>query len=381
MAKKKNLLPENPFIYQGYVSPDYFCDRTEETEELMSNLRNGRNTTLISPRRIGKTGLIRNAFYRLKETEKEAICIYIDIFATKNQHDFVQLLGTAIAQHVMSYQQKAFNRLLEFFGSWRPVISADPLTGMPTVSVSIEPSQSVITLKSIFDFLGQSHQKVYIAIDEFQQIMFYPDQGLEAQLRSYIQFTPNVRFVFSGSKQHLMAQMFQSPDRPFYQSTASMGLAPLHEEIYYDFARRFFEARHGGSLSQEVFSSVYQQFGGITQNMQQVLNRLYETEKKVDSLQQSAEAIHHIVNRNSMQYETLIGFLTDNQLSLLKAIAKQDVVTSPQANDFIKQYDLPSASSVKTALTLLLDKDLVCRDAACYRVYDRFLNLWLKRLV
>ena len=380
MAKKNDLKPENPFIYQGYVSPEYFCDRTVETEELIANLRNGRNTTLISPRRIGKTGLILNAFYRIREADKDAICIYIDIFATKNQHDFVQQFGTAIAQHVMSNQQKAFKRLLEFFGSWRPVFSADPLTGMPTVSVSIEPSQSVMTLKSIFDFLNQSRQKVYIAIDEFQQITSYPEQGLEAQLRSYIQFAPNVHFIFSGSKQHLMAQMFQSPDRPFYQSTASMGLVPLHEEIYCDFACRFFEAKRG-SISHEVFSTIYQRFSGITQNIQQILNRLYEVERHVDSEQQVNEAIRHIVNRNSMQYETLIGFLTDNQLSLLKAIAKRDCVESPQANDFIKQYDLPSASSVKTALTTLLDKDIVYRDAKGYWVYDRFFDLWLKQLV
>ena len=379
MAKKNEQKPGNPFIYKGYVSPEYFCDRTEETEEMIANMRNGRNTTLISPRRIGKTGLIQNTFYHLKRADKNAVCIYIDIFATKNQHDFVELFGTAIAQHVLSYQQNALKRLLEFFGSWRPVFSADPLTGMPTVSVSIEPSQSVITLKSIFDFLNQSRHRVFIAIDEFQQITYYPEQGLEAQLRSYIQFSPNVNFIFSGSKQHLMAQMFQSPDRPFYQSTASMGLYPLHEEIYYDFAKRFFEAKRG-SFSREVFSSIYQRFDGITQNLQQILNRLYEVERHVDNVCQVNEAILHIVNRNSIQYEALVGFLTDNQLSLLKAIAKRDRVVSPQSNDFIKQFDLPSASSVKTALTVLLDKDLVYRDTTGYWVYDRFFDLWLKQL-
>lgn len=380
MAKKNGQKTDNPFIYKGYVSPEYFCDRTEETEEMIANMRNGRNTTLISPRRIGKTGLIQNTFYHLRKVDKDAVCIYIDIFATKNQHDFVELFGTAIAQHVLSYQQKALKRLLEFFGSWRPVFSADPLTGMPTVSVSIEPSQSVITLKSIFDFLNQSRHRVYIAIDEFQQITNYPEQGLEAQLRSYIQFSPNVNFIFSGSKQHLMAQMFQSPDRPFYQSTASMGLYPLHEEIYYDFAKRFFEAKRG-SFSREVFSSIYQRFDGITQNLQQILNRLYEVERHVDNVCQVNEAILHIVNRNSIQYEALVGFLTDNQLSLLKAIAKRDRVVSPQSNDFIKQFDLPSASSVKTALTVLLDKDLVYRDTTGYWIYDRFFDLWLKQLV
>ena len=380
MAKKKVEKIKNPFIYQGYVSPYYFCDRTEETEELIENLQNGRNTTLISPRRIGKTGLIRNAFYHIKEADKDAVCIYIDIFATKNQHDFVQTLGTAIAQHVLSYQQKAIKRLLEFFGSWRPVFSADPLTGVPTISVSIEPSQSAMSLKSIFEFLNQSRNSVYIAIDEFQQITYYPEQGLEALLRSYIQFAPNVHFIFSGSKQHLMAQMFQSPDRPFYQSTASMGLLPLHEEIYYDFACRFFEAKRG-SISREVFTSIYQRFNGITQNLQQILNRLYEVERHVENERQVNEAILHIINRNSMQYEALVGFLTNNQMSLLKAIAKRDRIESPQASEFIKQYDLSGASSVKTALTVLLDKDLVYRDTTGYWVYDRFFDLWLKQQV
>ncbi len=378
MAKKNIIELQNPFICAGYVSPRYFCDRTEETEELIANMKNGRNTTLISPRRIGKTGLIKNAFYQLKREDKDAVCIYLDIFPTKNQHDFVQLLGTAIAQHVLSVEQKAMKKLLEFFGSWRPLFTADPVTGAPSVSVSIEPTQSEMTLKAIFNYLNQSKHPVYIAIDESQQITYYPETGTEALLRSYIQFAPNVHFIFSGSKLRLMAQMFNSPERPFYQSTASMGLNPLHEEIYYDFARRFFEGKKG-NLTQSAFHYIYQRFDGITWNVQQILNRLFETSKQVDSEQQVNEAIQHIINQNGMQYETLMSFLTDNQLSLLKAIAKADYVESPQSNEFIRQYDLPSPSSIKTALTTLLDKEMIYQDTKGYFVYDRFLNLWLKR--
>ena len=379
MAKKSVSKPRNPFIFSGYVSPDYFCDRTEETVELMSNLQNGRNTTLIAPRRIGKTGLIKNAFFKLKEAEKNSICIYIDIFSTKSQHDFVQLLGTAMAQQVMTHEQKAMKRLLEFFGSWRPVFSADPITGMPTVSVSLEPSQTAISLKSIFEYMNQSKYPVYVAIDEFQQICNYPEKGTEALLRSYIQFAPNVHFIFSGSKQHLMSQIFNSPNRPFYQSTASVGLTPLHEEIYYDFARRFFEAGKG-SLSKKVFHALYHRFDGITSNIQQVLNRLYESERRVEDIRQVNEVIQHIISANSMQNEALTAFLTDNQFVLLKAIANADCVVSPQSGAFISQYGLPSPSSVKTALTVLLDKELVYREARGYVVYDRFLHLWLKQL-
>ena len=379
MAKKTNNQLRNPFVYQGYVSPDYFCDRIVETEELIGNLQNGRNTVLISPRRIGKTGLIKNAFHKLKEIEKDAICIYVDIFSTKNQQEFVQVLGSAITQDVLSRGQRAMKNLLEFFGSWRPVFGQDPYTGTPTISISIEPSQSTVSLKSIFDYLSLSKREVYIAIDEFQQITKYPETGIEALLRSHIQFIPNAHFVFSGSKRCLMTQIFNSPERPFYQSTVSIGLEPLHEEIYYDFTRRFFEAKKG-SFSQEMFHHVYNRFDGVTRSIQLMLNRLYETEKNVCSEAQINEAILHIVNQSSMQYEELINLLTANQLSLMKAIAQEGCVVSPQGDEFIKRYNLPSASSIKTALDVLLDKDLVYRTQTGYIIYDHFLAIWLRRL-
>jgi len=379
MAKKTNNQLRNPFVYQGYVSPDYFCDRIVETEELIGNLQNGRNTVLISPRRIGKTGLIKNAFHKLKEIEKDAICIYVDIFSTKNQQEFVQVLGSAITQDVLSRGQRAMKNLLEFFGSWRPVFGQDPYTGTPTISISIEPSQSTVSLKSIFDYLSLSKREVYIAIDEFQQITKYPETGIEALLRSHIQFIPNAHFVFSGSKRRLMTQIFNSPERPFYQSSVSIGLEPLHEEIYYDFTRRFFEAKKG-SFSQEMFHHVYNRFDGVTRSIQLMLNRLYETEKNVCSEAQINEAILHIVNQSSMQYEELINLLTANQLSLMKAIAQEGCVVSPQGDEFIKRYNLPSASSIKTALDVLLDKDLVYRTQTGYIIYDHFLAIWLRRL-
>lgn len=236
-----------------------------------------------------------------------------------------------------------------------------------------------MTLKSIFDYLNLSKHEVYIAIDEFQQITKYPETGLEALLRSYIQFAPNVHFVFSGSKRHLMTQIFNSSDRPFYQSTVSMGLEPLQEEIYYDFARRFFEAKKG-SFSQEMFHDVYKQFNGVTRSVQLILNKLYETEKNVCREAQVNEAILHIVNQSSMQYEELMNILTDNQQLLMKAIAKEGCVARPQGDEFIKRYSLPSASSVKTALDVLLDKDLAFRTEMGYIVYDHFFAVWLKRL-
>lgn len=378
MAKKHVFKPRNPFIYEGYEGPEYFCDRVEETEELISNLRNGRNTTLVSPRKIGKTGLISHAFNRIKQQDKDAVCIYIDIFHTQNQYDFVQTLGKAIVEERLLDTRTPMVKVLNYFSHWRPTISADPVTGSPTVSVAIERSNTEYTVKSIFDYLNQSGKEVYVAIDEFQTITDYPEQGTEALLRSYIQFIHNVHFIFSGSKQHLMFEMFGSPKRPFYQSTAMMTLLPLHEEVYYDFASQWFEEKKG-SFSREVFQQLYSLFDGYTWYLQSVLNRLYETERHITDFQQVREALLSILKDKSSQYEMVMTFLTDNQRNLLKAIAKDSCVAQLQANDFIRKHELPSASSIKKALTVLKDKDLVYQTPHGYIVYDRFLDLWLKR--
>ena len=377
MGKEKRKELENPFVYKGYEGPMYFCDREQETENMVSALKNGRNITLLSPRKIGKTGLIKHAFNRISTTENDTICIYVDIFSTQNLHDFVQVLGTAVVEEALWREKSLMAKTLDAFKAWRPVVSIDTMTGMPTLSVNIDSTSDEYTLKSIFDYLERSKKQVFVAIDEFQQVAYYPEKGTEALLRSQVQFS-HAGFIFSGSRQHLMAEMFNSPKRPFYQSTEFMNLQPIPEDAYYDFARRFFEAKKG-SLSQEVFHDIYQCFSGYTWYIQLMMNRLYERNKKITRPQQANDAILAVLDTLTPQYEMLMTLLTTNQVNLLKAIAKEGKVEQPQSNEFIKRNDLPSPCSVKTALDVLVEKELVYAHPDGYIVYDRLLNLWLQR--
>lgn len=369
----------NPFIYQGYESPKYFCDREVETKTLLSHLKNGRNVTLISPRRIGKTGLIKNTFYHLKEQEKDATCLYIDIFATKNLHDFVELLGVMVINEIVRKNASFIEKTISFFSALRPVLSMDPLTGEPSVSITVEPSKEDITIQSIFNYLNDSEQEVYIAIDEFQQIAEYPEKGTEALLRSYIQFAQHVHFIFSGSKIHLMAEIFGSPKHPFYQSTEMMGLKPLDSDVYFDFCLQFFKEK-GGNIEKDIFEYLYNMFEGHTWYIQCIMNRLYEANTNVESIEPVNAAILSILAGREPQFESLSQFFTDNQFSLLKAIAKEGIVAQPTAGRFIKSHNLSGASSTKAALKVLEDKELVYRKPEGYIIYDRFMDLWLKRL-
>ena len=369
----------NPFICQGYESPEYFCDRIEETKIMTSTLYNGRNITLISPRRLGKTGLIWNTFHHIKSENKDAICIYIDIFPTKSQSEFVRMLGTAVLNETLSKSKMLGKKMLEMLGSLKPVLGVDALTGMPNVTLNVDPTQSEMTIRNIFTYLNKIQREVFIAIDEFQQINEYPESGTEAMLRSYIQFSHNIHFVFSGSKKHIMSEMFTSPQRPFYQSTDMLNLAPLNEETYYQFANNFFETNKGG-LDREVFRELYDTYDGYTWYVQSVLNRLYEKFRTVSSSAQLRETILNVVESKKPQYESLVMFLTDNQFSLLRAVAKERVAEQPMGKEFIKKHGLSGSSSVKTALDVLCEKELLYRMPEGYIVYDRFMNQWLQRI-
>ena len=370
---------KNPFLVYGYVSPRYFCDREAETGKMLAALNNGRNLTLIAPRRIGKTGLIKNVFYLKQQQNADVVCLYMDIFATRDLTSFVRLLAKTVLGQLDSLSETILHKLTSFFRSCRPVISADELTGVPTVTLDIVPDKSEQTLKEIFDYMAASGKRCYLAIDEFQQITFYPEKGTEALLRSYIQFMPNVHFIFAGSSRHLMEEMFASAKRPFYQSTQLLALQEIDEISYYSFASAFFEAS-GNSLDREVFSWMYKRFEGHTWYIQTLLNRLYEQNENITEVKQVEQVLSGLIEENAPVYQNLIALLTDNQLTLMRAIACEKTVTAPNSGEFIKRHGLKTPSSINAALKSLLEKELIYKSPSGYMVYDRFMGLWLQTL-
>lgn len=369
----------NPFLIYTYADPAYFCDRKEETEQLISALRNGRNVTLMSPRRMGKTGLIQNAFYQIRHEYPDAACFYMDIFSTTCLNDFIIQFGQTVVGKLDNLSQKTFVAISNLFKSCRLVFSPDVLTGVPQATLDFQPSQAQATLKEIFDYLEQSGRECYIAIDEFQQITEYPEKGVEGLLRSYIQFLPHVHFIFSGSKQHLMAEMFGSAKRPFYRSTEKMNLAPIPLESYSLFAIRWMQAG-GKELSEELFRKMYQRFNGHTWYMQYVLNRLYEQREPVLNEALFEKCLADIVRSEVDEYQRLYAILTENQSTLLRAIARERLVSAINGAGFIKKYGLKGSSSINTALKFLLNNEYVFKSEEGYCVYDRFMELWLQTL-
>lgn len=373
------MKPNNPFLIAGYHSPEFFCDRKAETATILDALHNGRNITLIAPRRMGKTGLIHHAFYQLKEQKVDIVTLYMDIYSTQTLGDFVRLFANTVLGQLDSMPQKALGRISQFIRSCRPVFTFDEMTGTPKVTVDVSPAEEESTLKEIFDYLGSSEKRCYIAIDEFQQIAEYPEKGVEAPLRSYIQFLPNVHFIFAGSKQHVMQEMFASSKRPFYQSTQLLTIGTINRDEYAYFAMEHF-ANHDLKLPREVFDEIYDKFDGHTWYIQNLLNRLYGYNRNVE-MELVSYAVEQIITEQSYSYADLLKAYSAGHVRLLKAIAQEGCVKEVLAGDFISKHRLKAASSVRSALKKLIDNELVYQTADGYIIYDRFMGEWLRKQV
>lgn len=330
----------NPFVLNGYIGKEFFCDREHEVQKLLEHISNGVNVTLVSPRRVGKTGLIEHLFHQ-KEVEENYYTFLIDIYATKTIEEMVAQMAKSILSTLKSPQN---------------------------------------SLDEIFRYIENADKPCIVAIDEFQTISEYPDVKAEALLRTYVQHCHNAQFIFAGSKRTMIVEMFSKHSRPFYQSTTIMSVPKLDIEKYRAFAVSHFE-KGGKGLSPDVVDEVYDMFEGVTWYLQRVMNKLYmltPTSETCDN-HYIPNAIEDILDENQMAYEALLYQIPSRQKALLMAICAEGKASSITSTAFVRKHSLSSSSSVQSAIRGLLDKELVTSENGSYEVYDKFLAIWLNR--
>lgn len=373
-------MTRNPFVTNGYAGAAYFCDRVEETAFLVRMLTNGNNIALISPRRLGKTDLIRHCFEQA-EIKENYHTFLIDIYATRNLHDLVNELGKAILNDLKSKGRTVWERFLNAVLSIRSEISFD-INGCPVWGVGVgtlhNPST---TLDEIFRYLAEADRHCLVAIDEFQQITHYEDgENIEATLRTHIQRCANANFIFSGSHRHLMGEMFTSPSRPFYQSVTIFNLKPISLDKYEAFVREKFEEAEK-HVAQGVVESLYERFDSITSYMQKIMNYMFQVTHKGETctLPMIDEAIDYILDISADTYRGMLYQMPEKQRNALLAIAREREAKGISSGQFAKRHHLPSPSAVVSAVKGLREKDFVTQNENCYKVYDTFFQLWMER--
>lgn len=372
---------ENPFLISGYIAPEYFCDRETETAQLLSYVKNGHNCAIISPRRIGKTGLVEHLFFTTGLKNKYHL-FYFDIYATLNTKELVFMLGKEIFNRLKSRGKKHLERFFDFITSLRPAFKIDTASGEPSFDIGIgEINQPEFSLEEIFNYLNSSTKPCMVAIDEFQQIAKYPEKNIEALLRTHIQRCKNAGFIFLGSQRHIMQNMFFSAAKPFYQSVTPLFLQPLKMATYSEFVQAHFKQHHK-RIEAKTIEYVYTLFEGYTWYLQNIFNEIFALtpKRQMVDLDFVKRTIAQKVQAYTPLFHTTLQFLSEKQKNILVAIAKEVKAEQVLSTDFIKKHFLTSASSVQSALKILLDKELVTYEEEVYSVGDKFFGMWLKNL-
>lgn len=374
-----NSMIQNPFVVGRYVSGRYFCDRVEETVFLRKQIENGRNVALISPRRIGKSGLIHH-FFDQPEIRERYHVFFIDIYATTSLAEFVYVLGKEIYEELKPKATQWKERFFQVISSFRVGFKLDTLSGAPVFDIGLSDIHTPeTTLDEIFRYLGEADKPCIVAIDEFQQIGEYAEKNVEALLRTKIQQCPTTQFIFAGSKRHMMSNMFNSAAKPFYQSAVSMSLEPIPADTYAIFASGLFKD-YGKQLEPGVAEAVWAQYDGYTWFVQMLMNELFAMTAVGGTCLFSmiSEAEHNVIQTQSESYRDLMAQLPPKQKMVLQAIAREVSAQNITSSKFVKKYSLNSASSVQAAVKLLLKNDIITQADGIYRVYDRFFAHWLR---
>lgn len=370
----------NPFVIRGYVSPDYFCDRAEEAELLLENIINNADTTLISPRKFGKTGLVLHVFDRIAREKLPFSTVYVDIFATLNLDNFVSTLSEAV---ISEFPEKTSmgKKFLRYIRSFRPVISYNALTGNPQFSFEYQSvAEKESTLKGLFEFLNSQEQTVVLAIDEFQQITEYPEKNVEALIRSCLQQMHNLRIVFSGSKHRIMTEMFSTASRPFFSSTRTLSLSEIKNDVYRAFIKEKF-GENGMRVDDGTVQYILDWSLRHTFYTQSVCNAVFATRSKTITTELVKHVCADILKRESVNYLQIRELVTKKQWDLLIALAKESTVKHISSSAFLSRHKLGAATTVSHSLKSLMEKELVLsvfsEGEIGYRVYDVFFMRWL----
>ena len=372
----------NPFVVtERYVGPEYFCDRETETAELLSNIVNGRNTVLISLRRMGKSGLVSH-LYNKEEIRRGYECFFLDIYDTTSIDDFVLLFSKEVVSRLQSQGMKFIEKFISIVNSMRVSFGSDPVTGQPSIEVSLQEIKNPVkTLEQIFSFLESSSQPCVVTIDEFQQMADYKEGKKHiATLRTLVQSCVKTRFIFSGSNRRMMSKLFNSPSEPFFMSSSPIMLEPINKEKYVEFVSAHF-GEADKPITTESIEYVYERFDGHTWFIQYVFNRLYEMSgKDTPATKELAdEAVSYILSLFSPMFKEIFARMSEKQRALLVAISKEHKVTAPTGEEFISKYSLRSASAVQGAMRPLIEDETIAFNNGLYFITNRFFSLWLSR--
>jgi hypothetical protein len=371
----------NPFRYGALALDDAFTDREREIAELRADIRNGQDVVVFAPRRYGKSSLIWRVSQDL--VRRRVLVAAVDLMTTPTVGKLAEKLARAIHEDVASRKEKALDRL-RVFGALRikPTVNVDPDSGRLSFGFDADhrPEELRATLEHLLELPGQlaaeRGRRVALIFDEFQEIVDL-DPALPRLMRAVFQEQPEVAHVYLGSRRHMMRRLFSDENEPFWRSAKPIELGVIAPEAFRGYIAERFEAS-GRTIDPQAVDAVLAVTGGhpyATQELCYFLWQLTPAGRRAD-LSRLDEALDGVLRSENAHFTTVWDHASAQQRLLLQALAVEPGRTL--TTDYRRRHELPSPSTVQSAVTALEREELVANERGEVRIVEPFLSEWVR---
>ncbi len=369
----------NPFLFGKAVVGDYFTDRQEDAKRLTSNLTHGINTIIISPRRWGKTSLVKKVISEFDHSSIKPI--FIDIFQCKSEYEFYHAFANAVIKQTSSKIDEWVEMAKQFLSRISPKFSfgPDPMNDF-TVFFDWNPKDEIdADILELPEKIAQRNKvKIVICLDEFQQIAdFTHPESFQKKLRSVWQHQQNVTYCMFGSKKHLMENFFNHKSMPFYKFGDMMFLKKIPTNEWISFiSDKFTET--GKKISPKQITRICD----VTENQSSYVQHLswivwYKSGKTVTE-EDIEQSIDDLLEQNKVFFQREVEQLTELQMNFLRALAN-NITTGFSSKEVIRKYRLESSANVNAIKKALIKKDIIDVDGQRISFNDALFRLWIQR--
>ncbi len=372
-------MENKPFVFGVAASGDNFTDRENETTRLLMNFRSGVNTILISPRRWGKTSLVRKVC-RLAQSEELKI-VYLDIFSCRSDDDFYAAFASAVLKQTSSKAEEWMEHIRQFMSRINPKVSFG-VDAAADFTLSLELTPKKDDVDEILQLPEKIAEKkgcnIVVCIDEFQQIgEFKNSKAFQKRLRSVWQLQKHVSYCLFGSKMHLMNELFERKSLPLYKFGDAIYLQKISTDDWVSYIRSRFGAT-GKSISAELAEEICHMVDNHSSYVQQLAWLVWTRTGNEATRKNLEDAFQDIIDQNTPLFEKQTESLTSYQMNFLRAIT-DGVHSEFTTQEVLRKYQLGSSANVSIIKRALIKKELIEIEKRKTVIPDPVMKVWLQR--
>lgn len=373
-------MKDSPFIYGTTVSIQSFTNRETESAKLQSNLLNGINTTIISPRRWGKSSLVEKVIADINKKDKKTKTVIIDLFSVSSEEEFLEHFAREVIKASSSKWQEWMGSGKEFFKKLIPKLSLgiDPTTDFSVSFDWHELKKNSDEILNLPETIAQKRGvKFIICLDEFQNLSSFNDYLIfEKKLRACWQRHKSVTYCLYGSKRHMMTDIFNNPSKPFYRFGDIMLLQKIETKKWVSFICKSF-ANTGKQIDEKTAEIIPFVMKNHSWYVQQLAHYTWNVTHKKATSTEVFTALKELINANSPLYQKETESISHTQLNLLKAVAKDETQFTSAA--VMNKHQLGTPRNVSKNKTILINNDIIHEINNKFEFVDPAFELWFKK--